>query len=62
MEIWELINFDTTYEGPFSNYLPNGEGMATFKKGEVYIGRFVNGEASTHKGYYIFDDGSFYEG
>lgn len=60
--IYEINDRGITYQGPFKKYLPNGYGMCCFEKGEVYVGDFVNGEAETSEGYYIFYDGSYYEG
>ena len=60
--IYEIIDRGVTYQGPFKKYLPNGYGMCCFEKGEVYVGDFVNGEAEATQGFYIFFDGSYYEG
>ena len=60
--IYEIIDRGITYQGPFKKYLPNGYGMCCFEKGEVYVGDFVNGEAESSRGVYIFFDGSYYEG
>ena len=40
---------------------PNGFGQKIFSDGSTYIGEFKNGKAES-KGYYLFADGSYYNG
>jgi hypothetical protein len=49
------------YEGEINGKLPHGKGIATFKKGDIFTGSFLNGKIEG-KGTMIFKSGTRYDG
>ena len=55
-----LTNGDVTYEGPFKNGLPNGEGFIKWKNGDIIKGKFIDGKI--YGGAYIKKNNVSFEG
>lgn len=51
---------ELVYEGSFKNGLFEGEGVIRYKNGEIFTGKFKEGNKSV--GRHVMADSSFYEG
>jgi hypothetical protein len=60
-QIYNIKQYNATYQGPFSKGFPSGKGVAHFSDGGYYSGDFVEGDANGY-GLYIYPNGSVYEG